>query len=234
MLDTSRPLHLLIHYAADYHARMAQGLGSDMALAATSIWRPSRVANFAVMYGCNEGQEAKIKERLRDRTSLFPNAIALIDIFAEIHRDCLVEHVEDLLDRFVQLAVVLRKNFTGIATWRGELAADLLSYLGETRDLIRHLQDAKVQVGKMIEHVAEFDRIGPTVLNGGYTDVSSVKDMSDPTRSGCPRIREKLLEIGEEYDGKIEDCKMVLQDLTVMTQIVSAPISNHPSIDYGQ
>lgn len=32
-------------------------------------------------------------------------------------------------------------------------------------------------------------------------------------------IRERLLELIEEYDGKIEDCRNVLQDLSVTTQI---------------
>lgn len=91
---------------------MSNYLKDDIALAATYIL--STGLTFAVIYGCNEEQEKNILKYLRRAGNNTQHPLAMIRIFVEVERDCIVDRVEKLIDRFVGRTAQMRNETRGL------------------------------------------------------------------------------------------------------------------------
>lgn len=208
---------------------MAKSLGDDIAVTATYMLATG--VTHAVVYGCNTQQENKIKESLQKAGDSVQHPLLIIGVLAELERDCLLSRAEQLLDKFVHRTEALRNETRGLArvlNSRGDKPADILDLYDDSRDLMKRFQEVQKKLYKMTDHIQEFQ----TIRERSRSDNSIVRVSSEEKprlqnnrrrrlKQIGLRMKERLFEIIEEYDSKIEDCKIVLQDLTVTTQIVS-------------
>ena len=176
---------------------------------------------YAVIYGCSEKQKLKILERLQNAGESAHHPLLAVGIFAEIQRERLLNRVEELLDQSVERTEALRNESRGLIqvfNAPGERPADLLDLYDESRSLMKYLKEAKRQLSKIVDHLDEL----PAIQDGRRPadDASAILRKQETERTGR-RMRERLWEIMEEYDAKIDDCQTVMQDLTVTTQFVS-------------
>ena len=208
---------------------MAKSLIDDVAVTASCMIKTG--TTFATIYGCNAQQERKIRESLQKAGDSVQHPLLVFGMLAEIERDCLMNRVEQLLDKFVHRTESLRndtRDRANILNSKGEKPADILDLYDDSRDLVKLFQEVKTKLSKIIDHIEDipsiFERRCCQMMSGRTNNKESTGRNSKKRRliqTGL-RIRERLLEIMEEYDSKIEDCRTVLQDLTVTTQILSA------------
>ena len=145
--------------------------------------------------------------------------LLIAGIFAELERERLVARVEDLLDRFTLRTEMLGDDTRGwrqVLNGQGEKMSDLLSLYYDSRGLERGMRAVKAQLSKMLQHIEE--------LQNKYHPKESIPKEEEEKwinfRNTGIRIQERLLEICEEYDRKIDDCNMIMEDLTMTTQLV--------------
>jgi hypothetical protein len=198
----------------------------DLTLSATYIRTTG--LTLAVIYGCNDKQKSNIMRRLQNAGDSVHHPLLIVGIFAELEREHLLSRVEELIDRFLQKTEALSNDtrlYKQILNSQGEKPGDLLQLYNDSRNLIQVLQAAKAQLSKIIDHIQELQSIG-----GQKNHFDEKSDNRNSSAEGKRRrlikhtgirIRERLLEISEEYDRKIGDCRMVLEDWTVTTQMVS-------------
>lgn len=198
----------------------------DLALSATYI--RSIGLTLAVIYGCNDEHKSNIIRRLQNAGDSVHHPLLIVGIFAELERERLLSRVEELVDRFLQRTEALSNDsrpYKQLLNSQGEKPGDLLQLYSDSRDSIQRLQAAKVQLSKIIDHIQELQSIG-----GQKNHFDKKSDNRNSSAEGERRrqikqigirIRERLLEISEEYDRKIGDCRMVLEDWTVTMQTVN-------------
>jgi len=196
----------------------------DLALSATHLC--DNGLTFAVIYGCSDQQTKNIIHRLQNSGDAVSHPLLIAGIFAELERERLLNRVEGLVDRFLLRTEALcneTRSWRQVLNCQGEKTSDLLQLYNDSRNLVKGLGAVKAQLSKMIDHIQELESFR------GYNshDEKSVTRMSKVERQRRRRIkhigsrmRERLLEISEEYDRKIDDCRMVMEDLTVTTQMV--------------
>ena len=155
--------------------------------------------------------------------------LLIAGIFAELERERLLNRVEGLVDRFLLRTEALcneTRSWRQILNCQGEKTSDLLQLYNDSRNLVKGLGAVKVQLSKMIDHIQELESFRGQNPHDEKSENRMLKVERQRRRRIKQiggRIRERLLEISEEYDRKIDDCRMVMEDLTVTTQMVCVP-----------
>jgi hypothetical protein len=151
--------------------------------------------------------------------------LLIVGIFTEIERERLLNRAEELVDRFLLRTEALSsetRSWKQILNRQGEKIGDLLQLYNDSRNLAKGLSDVKTQLLKLLEHIQELESSPRPIIHcGGFENrVLEIDEQRRRITQIGSRMRERLLEISEEYDRKIDDCKMVMEDLTVTTQLV--------------
>ncbi|KAJ0159292.1 hypothetical protein CTA2_9973 [Colletotrichum tanaceti] len=215
-------------------ARMSASLPDDLAMSTTYI--PDTNSTFAVVYGCNDKQMGDIERRIRRADGQLRHPMLIPGIFAEVERTRLVGTVETLMDVFALRSE--RLNSTSKAEpWSPETDADgkrtqeHLNLCMESRDLISHISAVKRQLAKLLKEMSAVER-----------EIGSLRDRVD---SSMPREHERVREPGLldtgarmrsrvediliEYDDKIDDCNMMICNMSLAMQTVWNHIARQDS-----
>lgn len=226
---------------------MSKEWNDDLALSAS--FDPSTGLTVAIIYGCTEEQISEFKRLFHEGQSA-AHPLAVVGLFAELGSRRLARHVDDLVDVFLKRTESIgseSRRWRQVMNCHGEKPSDLLDLYHRSRDQMRRLAAAKAQLAKMINHVLEV-RECMTAERERARRTTNTTETDEPDRNDIitirskegekseervdqnqrwhqvdqlgNRIHERLLEISEEYDRRIEDCRMVMDDLIVTTQIV--------------
>jgi hypothetical protein len=202
---------------------MSHSWPDDLALSATYLYDIGLTV--AVIYGCNDKQTKNIVRRLQNSGEAVSYPLLIVGIFTELERERLLDSVEELVDRFLLRTEALSsktRSWRQILNCQGENIGDLLQLYNDSRNLAKGLGDVKAQLLKLLEHIQELESF-PRPNNHCVEFENQVPEIDQQRRKikqTGSRMHERLLEISEEYDRKIDDCKMVMEDLTVTTQLV--------------
>lgn len=168
----------------------------------------------AVVFGCSEEQKKEIIRRL-DTVDLVNNhPLLLPGLIAELERIRLVGRVDNLLDNFALRASAdqeldLDMDKTKLATY--------LKLCYESRDLINQMEADKRQLTKM-----KTTKFGNTIASKNTGEQFPVIPISRKRlRLAGQQINARLDEIFSEYSDKINDCKMVIENMSLTMQTVS-------------
>jgi ribosomal protein S15P/S13E len=206
---------------------MSYSWRGDLALSATHLCDIGLTV--AVIFGCNDQQMKNIMHRLQNSGDAVSHPLLIAGIFAELERERLLNRVEGLVDQFLLRTESLcneTRSWRQILNCQGEKTSDLLQLYNDSRNLVKGLGAVKAQLSKMIDHIQELESFRGQNSHDEKSENRMLKAERQRRRRIKKiggRIRERLLEISEEYNRKIDDCKMVMEDLTVTTQMVCMP-----------
>lgn len=175
-------------------ARTSSLFPEDLAL--SSVFFAKSELALTVIYGCSERQKREIIQRLDTVDLAYNHPILPSGLLAELERIRLVGRVDDLLDGFALKAssdqeLDLDMDKSKMATF--------LKLCYESRDLINQIKAEKRQ------------------LNVMATRTTILKSRKHLRRAGR-QINARLGDICSEYDDKLNDCNMVIENMSLTMQ----------------
>ncbi|TQN65043.1 hypothetical protein CSHISOI_10381 [Colletotrichum shisoi] len=214
-----------------FTARMSASLPDDLAMCTTYI--PDANSTFAVVYGCNDEQMRDIERRMRRADGQLQHPLLMPGIFAELERTRLAEKAEKLLDHFTLRSE--RLNSTSKAQpWSpesdedGKRTQEHLNLCMESRDLVSHISAVKRQLAKLLKGMAVVEReIGSLRVDNMPREHMRVRE-AGLVDTGT-RMRTRVEDILIEYDDKIDDCNMMICNMSLAMQTVWNHIARQDS-----
>jgi hypothetical protein len=190
-----------------------------MALSATYF--PDSGFTYAVMYGCDKKATEDITGRIENSEDTSGHPLLLPGILAELEHTRQIQLVEESHGEL--LNNVLSLSDQGDISLTSDV--DHGHYSIESWLRVSHLRTGlenwKVQLRKMIEHC---DELSEACFKSAQAIDSQTREeelFKSRMRNTGQRIKERLLEIIDAYDDKIHDCTMVMDGMTLATQLVS-------------
>lgn len=205
-----------------------------MALSITYI--PSTHSTYAIVYGCTPGTIEEITRRLSLVGDAICHPLLLPGIFAELERERHFELVEDGLTQRMQFVTNLLENNTYDWKSRGAKEEDMSTTDSvELWMAICHLSNGlkrwKQQLLLMTSHVDELSltHFRTTVAQAdllavNHTENGGQLDFDTQMRKKSVMIKERLVEIMVAYDEKVRDCNMIMEGMTMATQLASISV----------
>ncbi|KAM7213291.1 phenylalanine--tRNA ligase alpha subunit [Rhypophila decipiens] len=193
-----------------YSARTSAAFPDDVAL--SSAYLPDSKTSFSVFYGCSPDQMADIETSLRSTGGIVDHPLLCMGILGELERKRLVDLAEDLIDKFTVDSDFLENKHWDLNTvkMRESLAICLRS-----RTLLDQIRSFKRQLNKVLK---EFDRL--------RQEESQSADMFE---TGLI-IQQRIHDVLDEYDDKIDECSMMAENLSLAMQTGWSQISREDSI----
>lgn len=186
-----------------------------MALSMTHF--PLTRRTYAVFYGCQvDGNKkddmTKIANRLvQSSENTFHHPMLLLGVFAETEKERMRGLVRAAQTSMMESVNSLHEVGYGGGIGNGPFLGSAWLAAYEIRNGLEHWQKILL---KMADHISELDRdaMSPTAdrSNAGEKDF----------RRASSRIKDRLLEIHLEYDAMIKDCTMVIEGMTINTNLV--------------
>ncbi|WQF84115.1 Putative corA, transmembrane region [Colletotrichum destructivum] len=212
-----------------FTARMSASLPDDLAMSTTHI--PDTNSTFAVVYGCNDEQMGDIERRIRKADGQFHHPLLIPGIFAELERTRLVEMAENLLDVFALRSERLN-SASKADPWSPESDADgkrtqeHLNLCMGSRDLVSHISAVKRQMAKLLKEMSVVER----EIESLRVDNMPREHMREPglVDTGT-KMRTRVEDILIEYDDKIDDCNMMICNMSLAMQTVWNHIARQDS-----
>ncbi|KAF2465717.1 uncharacterized protein BDR25DRAFT_306502 [Lindgomyces ingoldianus] len=165
-------------------------------LAVSSVFLAKSELTLAVIYGCSERQKQEIIRRLENVDLSYNHPLLPSGLVVELERIRLADRVDDLLDRFVLKASSSQELDLDMDKKR---MAAFLKLCYESRDLINQIHAEKRQL---------------TAISKRTTFLKSRKHLQAAGR----QIRARLSEICSEYDDKLGECNMVIENTSLTMQ----------------
>jgi hypothetical protein len=197
--------------------RISSLLHDDLALSSTFLAESE--LTLAVIYGCGKSQKEEIIRRLEAVDFAYNHPILLPGMMAELGRKRLVDRVDNLLDDFALRAsseeeLDLDMNKAKLATF--------LKLCYESRDLISLLRIEKRLLAKMgVKTSRRGYAMGPKGTDDGFLWITGTPRLRKGLWAG-KRINRRLIEISSEYDDKINDCSMIIENMSLTMQTASS------------
>ena len=174
--------------------------------------------NLAILYGCNEEQKEQIIHRIETLDLSYNHPMLLPGLLAQLERIRLVGMVDNLLDKFILRGRVDRG-------FDHELDLDMdqtklssfLKLCFESRDLMNQIQAVKTQLAKMATETIKFGEL----ISKKYVEGVLSPDEEERLKSAGEQIVSQLREISDEFDEKVNDCKMVVDNMSLTMQTAS-------------
>ncbi|KAF3802823.1 hypothetical protein GCG54_00000190, partial [Colletotrichum gloeosporioides] len=189
-----------------YNCRSSHNWPGDLALSMTYFVK-SRTIN-AILFGCDDETMDKVKWRLRNAEGNVCHPLLLVGIFAELERARQFALVDHNFDKLLDIASQLSQNEKDV---HGSIEPWLDIYY-----LKIALQTWKKQLQKVVDHVDELSaawRVGV-----GQTAETCAAFQSKAQSAGS-RIKERILEIMDDYDEKISECEMIIEGMTLANSL---------------
>ncbi|KAI1456387.1 hypothetical protein F4805DRAFT_229947 [Annulohypoxylon moriforme] len=218
---------MLILTGVVYNCRSSASWPDDIALSVTYI--QSRRFTYAVMFGCRDDLVASIISRLSkcDLSTFHP--LTFPTLFADIernrHASMVEKYTSKLLERVVGVGILTQKpmseNRSEHAGFRqdnvgGSIVTDdhasVLDWL-EMNHIRNGLQTWQTQLKVVVDYLAELEEL---LCKEGIE--ASMDNISQSMGDQGIRIKERILQIINEYDEKIRNCSTVIDGMTFATQ----------------
>ncbi|KAI4864465.1 hypothetical protein F4820DRAFT_334923 [Hypoxylon rubiginosum] len=181
------------------------------------------------MYGCTSSIITEVISRLsRCELSTF-HPLTLPTIVADIERNRHInmvgDYVSKLMQRVLDIGQEIRTSTPTCHSSTSESEKPDISHFNPPRDLasvmdwleMRHIRNGlenwKTELQMLVHHIAELGRVHHDMIETSTGDVAQ-----DMKRQGV-RIHERLIQIINEYDGKIRECSRVIDGLSFATQM---------------
>jgi hypothetical protein len=200
--------------------RTASTFDDDLAL--SSAYMPVPGSTLAVIYGCSEAQRTQIIQRVNSVELEDIHPTLLPGIIAELERVRLSRMVDRLLNGFE------------LQAWRvGELDLDMskakmaesLKLSLESRAISIQMQAARRQWLKLgSETVRSEDFLSQRNKIPDATPEQRLRE--EQLRQAGQQIISRLDEIVTEFDDKISECNMIIDNMSLTMQTVSVPRVN--------
>ncbi|KAH7120344.1 hypothetical protein B0J13DRAFT_567837 [Dactylonectria estremocensis] len=206
--------------------RTSSAWSDDLAMALTHD--PKTRTTFAIVFGCNEMHRRQIGARI---TAVTPAALAhpalLPGILAELERKRLTGLVEDTLDRFTLRAGGTSTVVDGQVSRLHMSEAQMGEYLElcyESQNLAKECKSVKRQLSKMTQFC---DHTSTWTADSPKDELSEAESPQRGLADFGNRIKKRTLEIMDEYDNKIDECGMVLDNTSITMQTIWNHIARH-------
>jgi hypothetical protein len=233
----------LTDVAAVYNSRTSSDWPGSWAITAT--WFPDEEFTYALFYGCEQDTAENIFKRISGGKDARAHPLLLPGILAELERRRQIALVMEWLAKLNQKVNSLGKRATAYETIFPAKGADgAIDPWVKVHYLKNGLENWRDQVEKMITHVDELDRDyfaartpASDVADEPRSPVATASTMSDDSgermvvspdeaekrkavmrRTGA-RIKDRLKEIIAEYDEHIRECVLIMQGMTLATQL---------------
>ncbi|KAK0746654.1 hypothetical protein B0T18DRAFT_412099 [Schizothecium vesticola] len=212
-----------------YNCRTSNARPNDLAVAVTHF--PTRRLTFAVVFGCSREQEKTVISRLEKAGGDVAHPMLLPGIVAELERKRQFDAVDDMTDelerRILELdfETVTTRNQHG--TTQGERSRHKTKAWRDMSFLRTGLQGQKTLLTRMRKHVDEFPLVAKYQSETSYRDAETVRSEletklldldGDCIKKAGTRMKDRLLELMDEYDEKIRDCLMRVEGMEMATQ----------------
>ncbi|KAI1864776.1 hypothetical protein JX265_008500 [Neoarthrinium moseri] len=191
-----------------------------------------------MVFGCSASQRRQFEARLAKASSAsLAHPLLIPGIFAELERKRLSERVEDTLDRFT-----LRTNSVSDSPDRDlvmldmneEQMSDYLQLCYESQSLAKELKIVKRQLAKMVQFCDDFKPSSSakhqTVLRSVDQEEILANENSIDVINVNKMLKARILEIMDEYDDKIEECNMIMDNMSITMQTVWSHIARRDAI----
>ncbi|KAK9791305.1 hypothetical protein SCARD494_07847 [Seiridium cardinale] len=217
-------------------SRMSSLWPNDLALSTTFF--PDSDFTCAMVFGCDASQRRQLMARLAKAPfEALGHPLLLPGIFAELERKRLSERVEDTLDRFTlrtsSVSDLPDHNF-GMLDMNEEQMGEYLQLCYQSQSLAKELKTVKRQLAKMVQFCNDFNpssssknqSVLRTMDSGVVLDDEDGEDVMNVNRM----LKERILEIMGEYDDMIEECDMVVDNMSITMQTVWSHIARRDAI----
>lgn len=217
-LKVAFPLHSLLnrYICLGFTMRLSASWPGDLALSATYF--QTQGLTLGIVFGCGPEQKRRIVTRLRNSDDAFLHPLLVVGILCELDRDRLVKATDRIVDKFVGETVRLIEGGQELHKFiaiDGISIQQSLDNYSNCNHLGRGLRDAQRQLQKIMNATS-----GPPVL------LSPAAHRDSCAKTGR-RIRERLQEISDEYQSKIEECESYMKESSHLLQTVSLADGTH-------
>ncbi|KAH0436352.1 hypothetical protein CcaCcLH18_04372 [Colletotrichum camelliae] len=198
---------------------MATTLPDDLALSSTYI--PSTGSTFTVVYGCTEKQMDDIEARIRKSNEQHRHPLLMSGIFVELERKRLLLAVDKLVDEYAPKIDQLECepwNTDPKTDEDGQQTQKYLKLCMCNRSLIDHIQASKRQLSKFLDEIAEVSE-ELQALNPQDSWVESHETQIKLGKVGR-NMKKRVQDIIREYDDKIDECNMVVSNMSLAMQTI--------------
>lgn len=199
---------------------MAAALPNDLALSTTYI--PSTGITYSVMYGCNDSQTNEIWRRVRLAGDHADHPLLVVGIFMELDRERLIGMAESLADKFTLGSDILENESWDSTNpkMQGYLEVCLRS-----RTLVDYIRAVKRQLAKVLVEIEGLERLwrqSKHMVSNARTKAEKGKRQRKITRmlETGEKMKQRIREMLDEYDDKIDECKKMAQNLSLAMQSV--------------
>ncbi|KAH6984188.1 hypothetical protein BKA56DRAFT_580639 [Ilyonectria sp. MPI-CAGE-AT-0026] len=208
--------------------RTSSAWSDDVAMALT--YSPQTRTTFAIVFGCSEMQRRQIEGRV---AAVTPTALAhpglLPGILAELERKRLTGLVEYTLDRFTLRAggtSAVTDGHVGTLHMSEAQMGEYLELCYESQNLAKEFKGVKRQLSKMTQFCDDlsFPALYPMIRDG---EEFALEAIQHGLKDIGIRIKKRTLEIMDEYDNKIDECGMVLDNTSITMQTIWNHIARH-------
>ncbi|KAK3346876.1 hypothetical protein B0T25DRAFT_462354 [Lasiosphaeria hispida] len=206
---------------------MSAALPDDLALSTTYIPHMRKV--YCVIFGCNSAQMQAVEKRIRAAGDGTDHPLLVTGILAEIERERLINMAEDLVDQFTLGSDVLETK-----SWDPN-SPKLQHYLAicfQSGGLADQIRAVKRQIVKLIAEVETLER----EWTGNHDSTNYCQRSGNfileqqPLLDTGQRIKQRLQDIMNEYDDKIDECKMMAHNLSLAMQSASNKNARQDSV----
>ncbi|KAI0892815.1 hypothetical protein F4806DRAFT_224156 [Annulohypoxylon nitens] len=182
-------------------ARMSSSLPGDLALSLTYV--PSKDTTFAVVYGCHKDQIDDIEKRIEGAGDKIKYPLLLVGLLVELERERTLAEAEKLVDAFTLRSDYFDSESTEIAAdISNEQTQKYVSLCFKARFLMDHIKAVEHQLSKLVVDLDKFNKN---------------KNTRRFNRSG-KLMKKRVKDIIDEYNVKINECQMIIEETSLATQ----------------
>lgn len=206
----------------------------DIALSVTYI--PSKRSSYAVLYGCSQELTENVTKRLKSAKNAVCHPMLLPGIFAELECKRHCELVQDAMLQRQQFIADMMKN--NKYDWKTRSVDEEDISTTESVDLWTSICDLRnglllwrQRLVAMVTHVDELlpQSAGSTPAGSSHgtsraADAEEIQKLEKAVRDTGILIRERLEVIITEYDRLAAHCNMIMESMSMATQLVSCTI----------
>lgn len=227
---------------------MAAAIPNDLALSTSYI--PSQNTTYSILYGCNERQVQEIWKRISAVSTSSQHShmhpLLTMGIFVELERTRLVNKADKLADEFTLGSDILENGDS--ANLNSPKMESYLKICLRSRTLVDYIRAVKRQLVKVLAELDELERFwkgsidalmvkpkspqSVTYTNGkpernnkkGGEEQEKQKqvDLLEGLIGTGQQMKQRIRDIMDEYDDKIDECKKMAQNLSLAMQTVSS------------
>lgn len=222
-----------------YNCRSAVTWSGGMAMSVTYL--PATMTTYAMVYGCdlsrgdNDGGDVStadiIIEKLSNLDCEVFHPILLPAIYADLERDRHAELVEKTINNPSQRVYDIARrqgchsdaSSSEDSSRRGD---ESFMVWVKISGLKNSLENWRRQLLKMVDHVDDLERRNYGMEREGHDIAENEKRLRALRESGA-RIKQRLLDLIDEYDEYIRNCGYTMEGMNIATQLVSSNSSTN-------